>query len=71
MLDKFARQQGFPFPGGPVIEKLAKEYIENHPNATLDELELPYPVRGMDLAFSGILTAAQRLIEKGHPLGAV
>ena len=25
----------------------------------------------MDLAFSGILTAAQRLIEKGHPLGAV
>ena len=23
MLDKFARQQGIPFPGGPVIEKLA------------------------------------------------
>ena len=30
-----------------------------------------YPVRGMDLAFSGILTAAQRLIEKGHSLGSV
>lgn len=71
MLDKFARQQGIPFPGGPVIEKLAKEYIDTHPDATLDGLELPYPVRGMDLAFSGILTAAQRLIEKGHSLGAV
>lgn len=71
MLDKFARQQGFPFPGGPVIEKLAKQYIENNPDATLNGLELPYPVRGMDLAFSGILTAAQRLIEKGKDLDAV
>ena len=71
MLDKFARQQGIPFPGGPVIEKLAKEFHDANPDATLDGLELPYPVRGMDLAFSGILTAAQRLIEKGHSLGAV
>ena len=69
MLDKFARQQGI-LPGGPVIEKLAKEYIDANPNATLDGLELPYPVRGMDLAFSGILTAAQRLIEKGNSLRA-
>ena len=52
MLDKFARQQGIPFPGGPVIEKLAKAYIDENPNATLNGLELPYPVRGMDLAFS-------------------
>lgn len=71
MLDKFARQQGIPFPGGPVIEKHALEFIQNNPNATLEGLELPYPVRGMDLAFSGILTAAQRLIEKGHSLGSV
>ena len=71
MLDKFARQQGIPFPGGPVIEKLALEFINENPGASLEGLELPYPVRGMDLAFSGILTAAQRLIEKGHSLGAV
>ena len=71
MLDKFARQQGIPFPGGPVIEKLALEFINENPGALLEGLELPYPVRGMDLAFSGILTAAQRLIEKGHSLGAV
>lgn len=71
MLDKFARLQGFPFPGGPVIEKIALQYIEENPGASLKGLELPYPVRGMDLAFSGILTAAQRLIEKGHSLGSV
>ncbi|HLD83538.1 MAG TPA: hypothetical protein VI979_01640, partial [archaeon] len=37
-------------PGGPVMEKMAKEgkYIE-----------LPYVVKGMDLSFSGILTAAK------------
>ena len=49
MLDKFARQQGIPFPGGPVIEKLALEFIEQNPGASLEGLELPYPVRGLSL----------------------
>lgn len=71
MLDKFARAQGIPFPGGPVIEKLAREWIEANPEASMDGLELPYAVRGMDLAFSGVLTAALRLVENGTPLGAV
>ena len=71
MLDKFARAQGIPFPGGPVIEKLAREWIEANPEASMDGLELPYAVRGMDLAFSGVLTAALRLVENGKPLGAV
>jgi len=50
MLDKLAREMGIPFPGGPRIEKLAfegKKYIP-----------LPYSIKGMDMAFSGILTAA-------------
>jgi len=49
-LDKFARSHDLPHPGGPVIEKLARqgEYIE-----------LPYTVKGMDLAFSGLVSAAQ------------
>ena len=68
MLDKFARAQGIPFPGGPVIEKLAAKWIEENPDASLDGLELPYAVRGMDLAFSGVLTAALRLVENGKPL---
>ena len=71
MLDKFARAQGIPFPGGPVIEKKAAEWLNENPDASMDGLELPYAVRGMDLAFSGVLTAAQRLIDNGKPLGAV
>jgi len=51
-LDSFARKIGLPHPGGPVIEKMAKsgkKYIK-----------LPYVVKGMDLSFSGIVTAAVR-----------
>ena len=71
MLDKFARGQGIPFPGGPVIEKRAAEWLEANPNPTLVGLELPFAVRGMDLAFSGVMTAAQRLLDNGAELGAV
>tara|TARA_B110000444_G_scaffold236708_1_gene248805 strand:+ start:2585 stop:3601 length:1017 start_codon:yes stop_codon:yes gene_type:complete len=71
MLDKFARAQGFPFPGGPVVERLASEWLLDNPDPSMDGLELPYAVRGMDLAFSGILTASLKLVENGQPLGAV
>jgi len=49
-LDKFARSKGLPHPGGPIIEGLAGKgsYIE-----------LPYTVKGMDLAFSGLVSAAK------------
>ncbi len=71
MLDKFARANGIPFPGGPEIEKQAAKWIENNPNCTLDNLELPYAVHGMDLAFSGIMSAANRLVSNGVPFEAV
>jgi len=71
MLDKFGREQELPFPGGPKIEKLASEWYGNNPDADLDDFALPYAVHGMDLAFSGIFTAACRLTERGAPLGAV
>jgi len=57
-IDKLARHMGLPFPGGPEIEKLAakgKKYIE-----------LPYTIKGMDFSFSGVTTAAERLIDKGY-----
>ena len=57
MLDKFAREVGIGFPGGPAIEKLALEGRELY--------DLPYSVKGMDSSFSGILTASMRLISKG------
>ncbi len=49
-LDKFARSHDLPHPGGPLVERLAREgsYID-----------LPYTVKGMDLAFSGLISAAQ------------
>lgn len=49
-LDKFARAKNFPHPGGPYIESQAK-------NGTY--IELPYTVKGMDLAFSGLVSAAK------------
>ena len=60
MLDKFAREVGLPFPGGPVLEKLASS-SDNY-------ISLPYSVKGMDVAFSGILTAALHLYKKGIAL---
>ncbi len=49
-LDKFARSKDLPHPGGPIIEAQAKlgQYID-----------LPYTVKGMDLAFSGLVSAAK------------
>ena len=55
-LDVVAREIGLPMPGGPKIEELAKKgkYVE-----------LPYVVKGMDVSFSGIATAAIKLFKKG------
>jgi N6-L-threonylcarbamoyladenine synthase/protein kinase Bud32 len=57
-LDKLARRMGQPFPGGPEIERLAARGHEL--------LELPYTIKGMDVAFSGILTAASKRLQDGH-----
>jgi len=49
-LDKFARAKDLPHPGGPLIEKEAQSGTY---------FELPYTVKGMDLAFSGLVSAAK------------
>ncbi len=54
-IDNFARYIGMGFPGGPKIEKIAlngKNYVE-----------LPYNVKGMDFALSGILTNLKQKVE--------
>ncbi|MDP7003154.1 MAG: tRNA (adenosine(37)-N6)-threonylcarbamoyltransferase complex transferase subunit TsaD, partial [Candidatus Thalassarchaeaceae archaeon] len=71
MLDKFARSQGMPFPGGPKIEDLSKEWLLEHPSNSLDSITLPYAVQGMDLSFSGILTAATQRCTEGHDIRQV
>ena len=59
LLDKFGRGLGIPFPAGPKIEKLAEEYALSEPGTGPKLIPLPYSVKGMDIAFSGILTAAE------------
>ncbi len=77
MLDKFGRDIGIPFPAGPRIEMLARgEAVEPFTDHEIDPddihlIDLPYSVKGMDVSFSGIHTAAKSLIDKGHPLPSV
>ncbi len=56
-LDKLWIGLGGKFPGGPALEAEAKQGTELH--------ELPYSVHGMDVAFSGMLTAALQLHRTG------
>ncbi|KXS40883.1 MAG: tRNA threonylcarbamoyladenosine biosynthesis protein [Methanohalophilus sp. T328-1] len=55
-LDKFARSAGLSHPGGPQIERYAKDSV-NYVN-------LPYVVKGMDFSFSGLSTAATDALQK-------
>ncbi len=59
-IDTFARHAGIPFPGGPEIEKKAKngKYLD----------ELPYSIKGMDVSFSGMQTKLKQLYDKGYKL---
>ena len=59
-LDVFGREVGLPHPGGPTVERFAREgklYIS-----------LPYVVKGMDLSFSGLMTEAVRKHRTGADL---
>lgn len=55
-LDVLAREMNLPMPGGNEIEKLAMKgkYVE-----------LPLMIKGMDVSFSGITTAAIRKLKEG------
>jgi len=54
-IDTFARYAGIGFPGGPAIEKLALQ--------SKNLIELPYTIKGMDFAFSGILTNLKQKLD--------
>jgi N6-L-threonylcarbamoyladenine synthase/protein kinase Bud32 len=56
-LDKFARHLEWSHPGGPKIEAAAEEG---------EYLPLPYVVKGMDLSFSGLTSAAKGAIDDGE-----
>lgn len=56
LLDQFGRAMGFASPCGGRIEQLAGQ--------SDSFVQLPYVVKGNDVSFSGLLTAAIRLAEK-------
>lgn len=56
--DKVAKMLGLPYPGGPMVDKLAKEG---------DPLKFTFPVsdmQGFDFSFSGIKTAVLYFLQK-------
>lgn len=58
--DKVARELGFEYPGGPIIDKLSLQ--------GKDSYAFPRPMieRGYDFSFSGLKSAVRREIEKGN-----
>jgi N6-L-threonylcarbamoyladenine synthase len=76
-IDNFARYAGIGFPGGPKIAELAeksnaKNFSTKNSGATKSKkkqnfirnyIELPYKVKGMDVALSGILTNLKQKLE--------
>lgn len=60
-LDVLARELGFQYPGGPEIEKQARD--------GKNLIELPYSVKGMDMSYSGLVTHCTRLAQaKKHAI---
>jgi len=59
LLDQFGRHAGLSSPCGGAIEKAAAE--------STNYLRLPYSVKGNDVSFSGLLTAAKTMLDGRHP----
>jgi len=64
-LDKAARMLGLGYPGGAILEKMAKEGSPDH-------FPLPLPMRGREdehsFSYSGLKAAMWRLVEQEKPL---
>ena len=59
-IDSFARHCGLGFPGGPKIAELAKK--------SNNFIDLPYSIKGMDVAFSGLLTNLKQKFNSGYKI---
>ena len=57
--DKCAKIMGLPYPGGPYVDRLAKQ---GNPKAFT--LKRPY-LQGLDFSFSGLKTSFLQLVENG------
>lgn len=62
--DKTAKLLGLGYPGGPAVEKLARECVD--PAAALRNYPLPTPMlgkEGCDFSFAGLKTAVKRIVD--------
>lgn len=67
--DKVARLMDLPYPGGPEIDKLAKQ--ARNAGLRKSHIQLPRPMidsGDYDFSFSGIKTAVRRVVEAHQPL---
>ena len=62
-IDTVARFMGMGFPGGPEIQKLSEKSAKK--GGEKNYIELPYKVKGMDIALSGIQTKLKQMIDSG------
>ena len=63
--DKSAKLMGLPYPGGPNLEKAARQCTDHQ--AALERFPLPRPMAGRencDFSFSGLKTAVRNHVEK-------
>jgi N6-L-threonylcarbamoyladenine synthase len=63
LLDQLGRFAGYSSPAGRIIEELAAESNKY--------IDLPFTVKGNDVSFSGLLTAAKKMIKEGNSLNDV
>jgi N6-L-threonylcarbamoyladenine synthase len=63
LLDQFGRHHGLSSPCGRTIEEAASK--------SDTYLRLPYAVKGNDVSFSGLLTAAKLMLDGGKPFADV
>lgn len=56
LFDSFARLIDLGFPGGPIIEKLAKK--------SKNYIELPYTIKGMNVSLAGIYSNLKQTMDK-------
>lgn len=61
--DKVSRVMGTGYPGGPVIDKMAKQ---GHPHYTLPK---PKTEKPLDFSFSGLKSAVLQLIDRENQKG--
>ncbi|MFP4097864.1 MAG: tRNA (adenosine(37)-N6)-threonylcarbamoyltransferase complex transferase subunit TsaD [Alphaproteobacteria bacterium] len=69
--DKSAKMMGLPYPGGPNVEKIARECTDH--NAAITRFPLPSPMKhkkNCDFSFSGLKTAVRLHIDR-LPQGAL